>query len=205
MKKIMMLMLTIAMALMLSVSTASAWFVSIEPLDCTLVNDGDTFYADIFFNPDAVGNELLSYDFAIGYDATELTFVNATNTPPAPLIAFMGSPYWDEEGGEQLVVNWPGGSFTGPAFLTEKTQIGNIEFLAHPDMYCDGELDVWFADYGVAAEVFKVDGIEVDILATSGHILQGPDVTAVPIPGAALLLGSGLLGLVGIGRRKVMG
>lgn len=202
MKKITMLILTIAIALMLSVSTASAWSVSVEPLGCiNPVADGDTFFADVFFNPDEGGNLLQSYGFSIGYDTNELEWVSTNagsqNTPPPPLFS-LGDPFL-RNGVAGMIEGWNGASLTSGALLTEKTGLAHIEFVAHPDMGCDGELDVWMM--GGSATAFLVD----DITSQWGdfNLVEGPSVAAVPIPGTVLILGSGLLSIFGIRRKKL--
>ena len=208
MKKILTLMFGMAMALMLSVSTASAWHISVEPIsiipDCEAVDIGATFYADVFFNPDAGGNFLDAYGFAVGFDTTELSWVAATaaaqHTPPPPS-GMIGIPLLEEPGyiGNFSAVAWGSGTT-----LTAKTRLAHIEFIAEPDMYCDGLLDVFMRpDIGLGG-AFHVDDIEV--LWGDYDIVQGPSVSItgnpVPIPGAIMLLVPGFLGAIAIHRKK---
>ena len=216
MKKTLMLMSIVAMALMLSVSTASAWHLSLEPIsvlpNCEPVNTGDTFYADVFFNADPGGNSLSpSYQFAIGYDATELTWNDGSqsshtppgqqHTPPSPMMQIFG-PAFEDTPGNGEIRNFAAGLFVGEAIMTGKYRLAHIEFTATPDMYCDGELDVWFTDSEYDDEVFKVDGIEIEFLKTPGYMFEGPSISQtgnpVPIPSAVLLFASAFLGLIGI-------
>lgn len=202
MKKTLIFMVTLAMALMFGVSTASAWFVSIEPVASVDVTGIDTFYADLFFNPDPGGNTVHGYQLSIDYDETELTWISATagaqHTPISPLIALFGNPY--ERDGE--IINWSASHFTLAAEVAVKTPIAHIAFETHADNFFDGELDVWLGS-GPGGDSIKVDDVNYNF----GHftVVQGPDVAAVPIPGAVFLLGSGLLGLIGVRKRKVMG
>ncbi|MBL0714217.1 MAG: hypothetical protein JJV98_11000 [Desulfosarcina sp.] len=208
MKKTLKLMSIVAMALMLSVSTSSAWYLSIEPLVCTGLIPGDTFHADLFFNADASGNFVQNYEIALGFDHSELTWHDgseswhtppaAQHTPPSPLMMIFGPP--NLRSGQ--VNNITAATFgPGGATLTGKTKIASIAFIATPDLTCDGALDVWFADSPMGDDSILVDGASVKYLGTE-HILEGPDVHAVPIPGAVLLCGSALLGLIGIRNRK---
>jgi hypothetical protein len=62
----------------------------------------------------------------------------------------------------------------------------------------DGEWDVVLKYYEPMGENFFDSDWEAVPLDQTG----GPDVALVPIPGTLLLLGSGLVGLIGIRRRK---
>lgn len=210
MKKTLMLMSIVAMALIFSASTASAWYVSVEPISPVEVVAGDFFYADVFFNPDDEinGNFLQSYEFAIGYDKTELLWNDGSllshtsptdqHTPPSPLMQLFGPARVDSTG--EVVENFSAGVF-GPsgATLKVKTQLAHVEFtVLSPVTAFDGELDVWWGDSPQGSEKFLVDHVEVDTLGTPGYLDQGPDVGAVPIPSAVLLFASAFLGLIGI-------
>lgn len=68
----------------------------------------------------------------------------------------------------------------------------------------DGALDVSLRWAGITG-VFLRDGTQVQdfgISSTSGFNYLGTATTVVPIPAAAWLLGPGLLGLIGVARRK---
>jgi len=209
MKKSLVLALTLTMALVFSVSTASAWFVSLEPyLDPdgdpaaqVALAPGDTFTIGVYFNADAGGNLLGGYQFNIGFDADELTYVSYTHTP-SPLLELFGTPYLV---GNNVVENFAAGVFTNFPTFTGKTQLATVTFTATDDIVWDGLLDAEFVYSGGSTVTFGVGiGGSYDILYT-GHAYQGPDVGAapVPVPSAALLLLSGIFGLVGIRRRPI--
>jgi hypothetical protein len=200
MKKLFMLALIFALALVMGISTASAWFVSIEPIGTADIANGDTLTAEVYFNVDAGESVVLDgYEFALGYDTAELSFASLTSTPPSPLSALFGAPY--DSGG--IVDNFHGVTFAvGPTLTEGSTLLATVDFTVLAPIL-DGELDVWFADSPHGADQFKVDGGIFNMLVPNAdYVAQGPDVGAVPVPAAVWLLGSGLLGLIGIRRRN---
>ena len=61
----------------------------------------------------------------------------------------------------------------------------------------------WYADFSNTAEFSFYSEPGVDVFSSSGQFLGTP--SAVPVPAAAWLFGSALLGLFGINRRKTKG
>jgi len=199
-RKVLVVMISLFITVFLGFSSAGAWTISIEPVG-TVTNPGDSFMTYVYFNPDPGGNLLDAYNFGLAYDTTELTWdstnAGAQNTPPPPLQALMGDPYEDPAG---TIQNFHGLTFGEGPTLTEKTQLAAVTFFANPGS-SDG-LDVWMGGTGTG---FHIDGNNYDLGSTlDSHIVQGPDVAAVPIPSTMLLFLSGLVG-TGISlRRKVV-
>jgi hypothetical protein len=94
----------------------------------------------------------------------------------------------------------------GPAPLAVTTL--NTTMLCSPGVDCIGnQLSGGYTstDDGIAGSPMidgPFTGLNVNFDIGSGHSLTVLSVTSVPLPGAVWLLGSGLLGLIGISRRK---
>jgi hypothetical protein len=196
MKKLLIL-ITITMAFVFSASTAGAWYISVDPLGDVELAPNDPFTAEIVFHADAGGNTLNSYGFAIGFDSAELSYTGHTHTPPAGVFELFGPSFYRAP---DMIDNFAVGAFSGGAAMSGDTVLATASFTATTGIIWDDFDDVFITLSGGAA-TFMVDMIEVDILGTS-FLQQGPDVGQVPIPGAVILLGSGLLGLIGIRRRR---
>jgi hypothetical protein len=178
------------------IGSASAAYVDIRPNlpDPYLVNPGDPFSIEVWLvgevGDDAVN---LSYRFDIGFDPDELALQSID-----PISAVEA---WPNEGFSNIkdlsfnaganTVEWFDGWSFGSESLAEPIYYGSIDFTVLTPIG-DGLDDLWVV-YVTGA------GITIDsVIERPGSV--GPDLAQVPIPAAAWLLGSGLLGLIGIRR-----
>ena len=149
---------------------------------------------------------LANYWFDIWYDASELTVTSAENTMPTawfPMDEVTADtsevPYIKNIEGFTLF-----SSFYVP-LRPDGVNVAHFEFETH-NLQNDGDPDI-SVHYRLNPDgTLKDMGMTIQLDDESEIVLMpesiGPDVAAVPIPAAVWLLGSGLLGLVGI-RRKM--
>ena len=140
-----------------------------------------------------------SYSFSLSYDSTELDYLNTyINTPTEPLIADFFGPAIDTP--PDKVVNFNAAAISGGFLLDPgaSTRVVTFDFQVVAAMTWDG-----FSDIDLYDRPSGMDGIIIDDVFTTIGARSGPDVGLVPIPGTLLLLGSGVLGLMGIKRKKL--
>ncbi|MBL0714365.1 MAG: VPLPA-CTERM sorting domain-containing protein [Desulfosarcina sp.] len=185
----------LAMILVLGIcAPAHAWFFAIDNADNDL-----TF--DIWFNPEGESLGVDNYQLDFKFDANEIAFDSYSNTPPSGLIGdLMGPPIIAEDS----IQNFFAGTFGSGPVLDTLTPLGSLTFaLLNPDTsVLDGLDDIWFDTSSENALVtFATDPVNgVPVVGVGG---SGLDVGApVPLPAAVWLLGSGLIGLVGLRRRN---
>ncbi|OEU82396.1 MAG: hypothetical protein BA865_02495 [Desulfobacterales bacterium S5133MH4] len=190
--------------LLVTAGSSSAAHIEIVPNQPpgTVLNPGDPFSVQIQLFAD--GSEILTiYAFDVCFDSTELEYVGAAEAWPqapfegtttmfldvAPLsyvapdtvMYFDGFPY-------------PYGSEGKALSPTTPIVFGTIDFTVVTPVK-DGANDVEVC-YGLGADGFRINDVFVKLDT------NGPDVAPVPIPAAAWLLGSGLLGLIGVRRYR---
>jgi hypothetical protein len=185
-------------------ASAGAATISVTPTGTYLMAPGESVSFDVLFTADSDGDTLTGATLSMGYDAAELDFISYA-TP-------LG---WDEMFGPMgdtgsVLYNynqnypWTGGPLDVGA--NESVSIGTFTFEATAGLVEDTLSDLWV-----------VDDVEVGGLTYSSIIsyndsfgeyastmltAQGADVAPVPVPAAVWLLGSGLIGLVGLRRKQ---
>jgi hypothetical protein len=180
-----------------AVNLTSAAYLDIVPNqpDPLIVNPGDPFHVDIYLTGNA--SEILNgaYQFDIAFDTNELALLSDN---PLSATEFW-PPGWIDvkplsfNPSNNHVEFFDGFHFTPYVPLANPILLGSIDFTILTPVF-DGLDDV---------EVFYKTGSGFTI---NGAIIQvpseGPDLAPVPIPAAAWLLGSGLLGLIGVRRYR---
>lgn len=183
-------------------STAMAATISINPTGelYALPEEEITFTVDFEADP-AVGFGD-AYAFCIGFDVDELSLVGWTNDFPTGFDQF--SDPWLEAPG--IIYNFNGYTWDVPLTEIGSAQLATVTFELLAGASIDGTPDVWFIDLPGLTTIGYIDTGDTEptyhqVADITGH--EGADVAAVPVPAAVWLLGSGLLGLVGIRRRAI--
>lgn len=111
----------------------------------------------------------------------------------------------DADDGNANTVWWEN-SFSGYPFLLRADGIRVVDALDFslyddycgiPGAICDGNGNFIGADANAPGSAFNANG---ELINLEGTVIQ--DLSAVPVPAAVWLFGSGLLGLIGVARRK---
>ncbi len=165
---------------------------------------GDIIFVDDSFQAVLFNNLIAHASFGLTPDSTLTTNYGATGDLNTPGIEnpFLLVPV-DDVLSSGDVVDFafnPGGDFDWYIQLSAGAAISNGPFPgASPPT---GE-QFANSDFSNTIHVDYVAPSGVDYGSASGIFLEGSGVSAVPVPAAVWLFGSGLLGLVGVARRKV--
>ena len=159
-------------------SGAATVSVSFEPLDPTVIL-GDSFSVDIVAD---ISDPILGWGLDIGFDSTILSLTGTTiGSLWQPAVAFDG----DDLAGLAFPDAISGPNVLLATLTFDAIDLGTSGLTASVTM---GDLTEGFALIapGTFADLTVIDG----------------SVEVVPVPAAVLLFASGLIGLIGIGRRS---
>ena len=176
-------------AVLLMASQANAATVKIDPASITVAN-GASFNLTVSGAdfPDTIGG-----GFILGWDTSILSLESSDAAMSADLTAKgWDTSFVDTSVAGQLAVT--NGTFLN--IFTGAFDILTLDFLA---------LQEGITTASLTLNPFQGDWVSGDFISPiTGVIYEGADVTvgAVPVPAAVWLFGSGLIGLVGIARRR---
>ena len=207
-KKCTLLIALLSMFIMFNFGVANAAYIDLRPNGTSMSANGQLYNPngnnvsiDVWIMPSGDDAILEAWSFDILYDTSELTYTGGENyLPPGAWFTF-GDPVSDVP---------PYVQFIEGLTMTEDLHRDD------PDEWQNG----WHAatlnfsikslvyDNTPDVEVYYRGGQGLNIVDTSGvthtevkPISIGPDIAAVPIPAAVWLLGSGVVGLLGLRRR----
>ena len=203
------LLLIAGLLLFCFVNTAGGATLSISPTNTHALVSGDTVSFDVWFNADEDGDTLVGATLNLGYDASELTFLGYAT--PLGWEEFFGSVQAVTMQDSTYLVNynqnyaWDG----SPIDVAGGGQVslGTFSFQVTNGLLADGLSDLWLVDE-VSADVNTTYQSVISYNDLPGEyastllIGQGADIAPIPVPAAVWLLGSGLLGVLGLRRRK---
>ncbi|PID72445.1 MAG: hypothetical protein CSB34_02200 [Desulfobulbus propionicus] len=199
-------------SLFLFATAAGAGTVSVTPTGPYTAETGDLISFEVFFTADADGDLLKGVTLNVAYDADELSFESyETMGVPAFMELFGQAEDSITTEGENCVMNYNQATMGAGSPIdvgaNESIRLGTFNFTADADLVFDGVPDLWLIDDVTQESTGLIYSSLVaynDVVEYTSVLLanEEPDVGAVPVPAAAWLLGSGILGLVGVSRRR---
>lgn len=183
--------ITVGLGIFLLVATAFA--APVLWLDISATKDGGDLISDNFYSLE-IGESFcaniyisdLPTAYAMGFDVTyDATLMEVLNAEVADL-SWPFEPLAEDSG--LGLINFGAGAPLGSSVSGDDIPLGSIQFIC----LAPGSSDIVTGESTIGAGFF----ISEDIAYSSATINQ------VPIPSAVLLLGTGLVGLVGLRRRN---
>ncbi len=200
-KNISLLIIATLFVMLTAGNSLAAWGLQLDNAD------NDNIF-DLWFMTDATVS-INGYTIAFAYDDTEVNWADGdtyTHNPPSPFMELFGAPYHHASDPDNVVTNLSASCFVGEAVLSNDYLLASFTLDVALDAIADGSPDVyWFADatgFKIIVDTMTYTGAQ---MLADGQLTLGSGLdfgTPVPIPGAVWLLGSGLLGMIGIRRKK---
>ena len=170
------------LGMMFSGIASASWYFDLMEIDANVYDFVIVTDEEVTFN-----GGLASFVYE---DAKTLDWSLTYGSFSTVISGLMGSAY-EESDGDITLVNW--GSFSGGDIIASDTTLATLTFTGPGDANLSFDWDDDNFEMEVNDVIYKIVDPETNSVYTS---------SAVPVPAAAWLLGSGLLGFVGLRRRK---